>query len=174
MVVLRRLQRDCLPAGLRPVMPASLHLTLHFLGACRAEVARALCDAAARLATGARLPLRLQVRDWVLLPEPGRPRVVAAALGSDGSLHALHAELLARVGTIGTGLATAGGDGRRFLPHVTLARVAPEIRLEPLPPCPQPWLRFAHMGLYASEPAGAGSRYRALWTSSSGQASGQT
>ncbi len=169
LVLLRRLQRRLLPIELRQVRPESLHLTLLFLGSCTAVAVQALCRAAAGLSTPALLPLELEARDWLLLPSAARPRVVALRVADDRRLRAMHAELLPLLAVAG------GGDGSddAFLPHVTLARIGRAAFHEPPVALPRPRLRFSRLGLFVSERSDAGSRYRALWTSS-GQASGQT
>ena len=104
--------------AVRWVDPASVHLTLQFLGAVpedRVEEVRAAVAAAA--AGGS--PLRLEVAGAIAFPGPRRPRVIGS--GVRGDLPGL----AALVTDLGRELAPLGypPEDRPFHPHLTLARV---------------------------------------------------
>lgn len=106
-----------LEPGLRPVGADGLHVTLCFLGSLPLEAARevgAVCDA---LPDGPIHGLALGPAVWL----PRRhPRVLAVTLMDPaGRLGALQARLARSL--VSRGLFES--EGRRFLPHVTAARV---------------------------------------------------
>jgi 2'-5' RNA ligase len=143
-------------AALRPVADADLHVTLAFLG----ERSQAEARAVARVLAGVARPvggLALGAPRW--LP-PRRPRVLAVELAdADGALTALHYGL---VGALGDAIAFRP-ERRRFLPHVTVARVrsAPaEVELVP-PGGPAPFAAPA-LTLFRSRLSPGGARYEAL------------
>lgn len=120
--------------ALRPVPTASLHMTLCFLGVRPVAEIDAIGAAVETVARGAALgPLAASEAVW--LPSR-RPRALAVALrDADGALGALQARLADAL--------VAGGwyarERRRFLPHVTVARVRDAVRLGapaavPIPP----------------------------------------
>lgn len=107
------------PAGARPVAPAKLHLTLHFLGSQPVERIPALRAALA----GPLAPFTLTLEHaevWpngVALLAPAQPPALLA------ELHAAQADALRALGL--------SVEHRRYRPHLTLARdargaVAPE------------------------------------------------
>ena len=109
-------------AGMRQVVMANLHVTLHFLGsvdASRLDEVRALAS---------RLPpdrLSIPVRELTGFPKPARARVLVARLDdAEEHLLAWQAELAERWPT---------GETRRFDPHVTVARSRQPVRLPELP-----------------------------------------
>jgi 2'-5' RNA ligase len=104
--------------GVRPVSDASMHLTLKFLGEIpRGDVARAM-RLVQEAAAGAEM-LESEVGGLGAFPPGGRPRVVWAGMSDpDGTLARLHRRLDVDLKELGV-----RGDGRRYTPHVTLARV---------------------------------------------------
>jgi RNA 2',3'-cyclic 3'-phosphodiesterase len=144
--------------ALRAVALESLHLTLAFLGH------RALSDveplaALVRELDGAPAPLRLGETLWL---SPRRPSVLAVALEDpSGGLGRLQR-------AVSTGAAEAVGwvpERRRFLPHVTGARVrrgyAP--RRSGVPPPPAATFTARTVTLYRSHLGGRGpARYEPL------------
>jgi 2'-5' RNA ligase len=147
--------------GTRLQRPEAMHVTLCFLGGQPAANVGAIADAMRR-AVDARSAVTLTAVAAIWLP-PRRPRVAAAQLAdATGELAALQASL-----------ATALADGawfsperRRFLPHVTVARVGR--RGPPHPPelAPPPAVSAtAHsVSLYCSHTGPAGARYEPLAT----------
>ena len=140
---------------LRLVPRESLHVTLAFLGE-RDEgdvpVIGGLLDGLARPVDG----LSLSRARW--LPNPKRARVLAVEL-ADGELAALQAELVdALAASIGF-----EAERRRFLPHVTVARVrnrAPSGELPELPYAGE--FCATYLTLFRSRLSPKGASYEAL------------
>jgi len=103
---------------LRWTGPQDWHLTLAFLGEVSESV---LGDLTARLGRAAsRHPVqRLSVRGGGAFPRPSRASVLWAGLASDGDLNALAASVAAGARRAG---AAPPDEGRRYRPHLTLAR----------------------------------------------------
>jgi 2'-5' RNA ligase len=140
---------------LRPVPRESLHVTLAFLGERdegEVPVVGALVEQLARPVGG----LTLERARW--LP-PRRPRVLAVELGGAEALVELQAAVAA-------GLAGAIGfvpEKRRFLPHVTVARVrrrAPSGELPELPYAGE--FAATALTLFRSRLSPKGARYETL------------
>ena len=155
--------------GLRLIDPAALHVTLCFLGWRVEREVQPILQACARVAWIP--PASLVVDDALWLP-PRRPRVLAVRLRDDGGRLARgQAELSEAL--------QAGGwytpEVRPFLAHVTVARVAREVRRAPATaPAAPPELSFeaARVTLYRSRLSSAGARYEALGTVVLGSARG--
>jgi 2'-5' RNA ligase len=98
------------------VAPASVHLTLEFLGeVADADVAR-VRDALGSLRGAPRVEARLgRVGAF---PGPGRARVLWVGLESQGALEAL----ARRVRDLTAALGLPRGDSKPFVAHLTLAR----------------------------------------------------
>jgi RNA 2',3'-cyclic 3'-phosphodiesterase len=113
-------------SNLRAVPPASLHVTLCFLG-WRFEPELGDIVAACEVVR-ARPPAGLSIEGAVWLP-PRRPRVLALKLADDGGRLAEVQASLSRV-------LEAGGwytpESRPFLAHVTVARVSRGARIRPV------------------------------------------
>jgi len=140
---------------LRPVPRESLHVTLAFLGErdeSDVPVIAALVDELARPAEG----LTLERARW--LP-PRRPRVLAVELGAAEALVELQAAVVAGLeGAIGY-----VGERRRFLPHVTVARVRGRAPSGELPELPYAGAFAATaLTLFRSRLSPKGARYEAL------------
>jgi len=146
------------PPEVRRVPAENLHVTLAFLGSRsgdEAAAARGLLPALAR-------PLgELRTAAALWLP-PRRPGVLSVALVADASLAALHGELVAA-------LADAIGfapERRGFRPHVTVGRVARDVRIDTrhalAPPAPQLSFPARSLVLYRSRTAPDGARYERL------------
>lgn len=105
----------------RWVEPRNLHVTLHFLGETRADVAAAVAEALAP--AGVRPPFRAALGPAGLFPAHGPPRVVWLGV-RDGS-----AQLAALQQAVGRRLAPWHGllgyrpDRRPYRPHLTIGRV---------------------------------------------------
>ena len=112
-----RLWRACCDVpGARWIEPGQMHLTLRFVGEVDELVSRDIEQALDEV-RGA--PFELEVRGVGHFPPRGEPRVLWAGLGRSEALVALQKRVDAAV--------ERGGvprDGRRFSPHVTLARLA--------------------------------------------------
>jgi 2'-5' RNA ligase len=144
---------------LRLVAPASLHVTLAFLGSRSVSeldpIAAAVADASGGLSAA-----RLRVAGVKPVP-PRRPRLFAFDLDDlDGRAAAVHA-------AVSDALASGGyykPERRPFWPHVTFARVRRGVRrVEPiaLPP-PETTFTAKRVTLYRSHLSPRGARYEAL------------
>jgi len=100
--------------GARWIDPENYHVTLRFIGDVDDVVAHEVASLLGRVRRGA---FELQVED--LLSFGGRkPRAVVAALESAQALMELQAELERLMQRVGL-----EPEGRRYIPHVTLARL---------------------------------------------------
>jgi 2'-5' RNA ligase len=118
---LRELQAQLKAGSSAPVKwvdPANIHLTLKFLGNVAAgrinEISLAMTEAARGTS-----PLSLEVKELGVFPNPRRVQIVWVGLGGE-------VDKLARLQQrIESGLEKLGfpPEGRRFTPHLTLARV---------------------------------------------------
>jgi 2'-5' RNA ligase len=138
--------------GLRVLDPASLHVTLAFLGSRPAEEAEAIGEAAA--ACAAPVPdLRLGGAAWL-----GRRSALAVdvvdAAGACARLQAAVQDALVALGAYEP-------EARPFRPHVTVARVRRGARVARAVPDPPTVGAFAGVALtlYASRLSPAGARY---------------
>lgn len=141
--------------GLRPLAPEALHLTLCFLGWHPAGEIEAIGTACGIVAPGRAVELSLGDCAW--LPAR-RPRVLAVQL-RDATAQ------LARLQSALSDALRRGGwyapEPRRFLAHVTVARVAKggPVRRWHLPPPPELAFRGSVVTLYRSAPGPGGARY---------------
>lgn len=146
--------------GLRSVGPESLHVTLCFLGGQPASEAGAILAACEAVAAHFPAP-RLSLGRPVWLPRR-RPRVLAVELEDPhDSLADLQTELSDRLSAAGWYEA----ERRRFLPHVTVARVRPSALPDPpsaLPDPPRAEFTGPRVTLYRSHLGPGGARYGAL------------
>lgn len=107
------------PRGVRPVRPAQLHLTLHFLGDVEDDRLAALQDA---LATVRHQPFTIAIRGTGVFPPRGRPSVLWAGVAESPPLVELHAGIGAALEACGLEV-----ERRPYAPHVTLARLTPAV-----------------------------------------------
>jgi RNA 2',3'-cyclic 3'-phosphodiesterase len=113
------LKRAAGPAGraLRFGDPATVHLTLRFLGDVAEEQVDGVAAAVTAAAAGSP-PLALELRGAGAFPSPHRARVVWLGLAGDlAPLAALATALERRLATLGI-----PPEGRPFTPHLTVAR----------------------------------------------------
>ena len=146
--------------GARGLEPESLHVTLCFLGEHLLQDVPEIARACRVLACQPRVMLTLGPVLW--LPDK-RPRALAVGLEDDNPA-------LGRLQSTLSRALQAGGwyrpQRRRFLGHVTVARIAAGTAL-PVPAVPMPSpLRFisAAVTLYRSHLAAGGARYQPLET----------
>ena len=121
--------------GLRPVRPATLHLTLRFLGDLSAADRVAAGEVLAGLATGVR-PFRVHLAGLGTFPPRRRPKVVWLGVEQGAN------RLVALARSLERGLAAAGFPpaDAPFHPHLTLGRFREPSRdpagLPEFPPMP--------------------------------------
>ena len=137
-------------AGWRRIPTANHHLTLSFLGD---QLPATLSALAERLRNEVpRRPCRGHA--LALAPFPtAAASLLALELLPDTALQALHAAVVGCVAAAGILC-----EGSEFRPHISLARGAGELRVEPIALD----LSFNELCLYQSIPTPAGSRYRRL------------
>jgi 2'-5' RNA ligase len=142
----------------RPLPPASLHVTLAFLGATD-ELLLPDVVAALRGVDGEPAP-RLALAGALLLP-PRRAQVLCAALEDpDGTLAALQSRVASALAATGA----YAPEARPFRPHVTVGRLRPRARSpREFAFAPEP-LEFAGSAvtLFSSHTSPQGARYEAL------------
>lgn len=107
------------PRGVRPVRPAQLHLTLHFLGDVEDESHSVLHEALAGVCHD---PFTIAVRGTGVFPPRGRPTVLWAGVADSALLATLHATIAAAIQACGLPV-----EHRPYMPHVTLARLTPAV-----------------------------------------------
>ena len=144
--------------GIRPLSPADLHLTLHFMGMADIGTVKAVLSPVAAPTFIAKLTVPGQFFSR------GHPRTLFVGIAPDAPLRELHA-------LVGRQLEAAGFalDTKPFVPHITLARlgegasadtIAAFLKQRPAPEArPVDCREFA---LYASDTLPEGARYRVL------------
>ena len=116
------LQRNPALARLRWVRPDGIHLTLKFLGETPPERRAEIEGAVGRAVPGVP-PFELHLGRLGTFGNPKSPLVLWVDVGGDvETLAKLHSQVEAELGPLGF-----PGEGRRFSPHLTLARVPPEL-----------------------------------------------
>jgi RNA 2',3'-cyclic 3'-phosphodiesterase len=107
------------PRGVRPVRPAQMHLTLHFLGDVEDDDCAALIDALAQVRQE---PFAIALGGTGVFPPRGRPTVLWAGVGDSATLSSLHHGVGAAIEACGLAV-----ERRPYVPHVTLARLMPAV-----------------------------------------------
>jgi RNA 2',3'-cyclic 3'-phosphodiesterase len=144
--------------ALRAVPPTSLHVTLCFLGWCSASEVDPIARACETLAGDAAPELRIAGPVW--LP-PRRPGVLAVRLSEAATVLAdLQRQLADRLAQGGWYVL----ESRRFLPHVTVARVRKggRVRGRALPALPGEPFTATRVTLYRSRLVPGGPLYQPL------------
>jgi 2'-5' RNA ligase len=145
-------------SALRPVPAERLHLTLVFLGARGEEEAEGIGELVTACADG---PVHAELGDALWL-SPRRPHVLTVALRDPAGRIG---ELQARVQDALVSGAGHEAERRRYLPHVTVARVRRDARLRPgdvaLPEVPRASFALEALTLYRSR-LGSSPVYEAL------------
>ena len=121
-----RLQPQLSRQPLRWIAPENFHITLAFLG----DIAEADVDRLQGLAEQVALnhtetPLRFSRLSW--LPSPHKPKVLVVEPEPEPALEKLQAELVQCCREKGFKV-----DGKRFRPHITLARTKGKLGVMPL------------------------------------------
>jgi RNA 2',3'-cyclic 3'-phosphodiesterase len=102
----------------RWLAPATYHVTVKFLGWCRAETIDAVADGVRRALEGVD-PLRFQTARLGAFPKPEKATVVWAGVeDSGGKLAAIAEKIDAEMTALGF-----APESRRFHPHVTIGRL---------------------------------------------------
>ena len=113
-------QRGAEPArGVRPMQPAQLHLTLHFLGDVEDD---SRLDLQERLAGLRQAAFMITIRGTGVFPPRGRPSVLWAGVVESQPLVELHAAVASALESCGLDV-----EHRPYVPHVTLARLSPAV-----------------------------------------------
>jgi 2'-5' RNA ligase len=147
--------------ALRPVPADRLHLTLVFLGTRDGDEAERIGELVTACADGAGGPVLAELGD-VLWLSPRRPHVLTVGLRDPAGRIG---ELQARVQRALVSGAGHEAERRRYLPHVTVARVRKGARVRPaevaLPAVPRASFALDALTLYRSH-GGPSPRYEAL------------
>lgn len=145
-------------AGVRPVRRADLHITLHFLG----DASAAAVEAALATVEADRFACRLGETGHFALR--GGRRVLWVGIEAPPALQALH-------DAVGRALAPTGfePERRRYRPHITLARLAPEAPARVVAAfeagrAPGRIFDCECFALYSSRTEASGARYRVIRT----------
>lgn len=152
------LARIPVPAPLRPLQRADLHLTLAFLGGLSPEQRTRLEHELAGLPAGVP-PLR--GAGLVYWPNASRVRVLVATFESNDAISNLLAQIKLKLPDLGLPV-----EHRPFRPHITLARPArgKPAQASSLPSAEAPRTAgFAGLGLYARSDTPGALRYQTLW-----------
>jgi 2'-5' RNA ligase len=115
--LIARLKGQC--PGARWVRPEGIHVTLKFIGNTDPENFDSICAALAAIRS--EQPVGMEFRGCGFFPSERRPRVVWCGVEASANLAKL-------AGDIDEALVPLGipRDSRKFLPHLTLARLEPE------------------------------------------------
>jgi 2'-5' RNA ligase len=107
------------PKTVRWTRPASIHLTLQFLGEVAPGKVEAISDAL-RGACAGQPPFRLELKGLGVFPNPGRPRVVWVGVDEpSGALVALKKGVTQALAPLGF-----EAEKRAYTPHLTIGRAA--------------------------------------------------
>lgn len=125
--VIARLKPTC--RGARWVRPESMHLTLKFIGhAVKDDDTQRLAGLRAALAKiHSDGPVKLRFRGVGFFPNERRPRVVWCGVEASPNLAQIAADVDRAAETLGI-----PREERKFVPHLTLARIEPPRGSEPL------------------------------------------
>ena len=112
--------QSVIPAGVRWVNPAGIHLTLKFLGDTEAGLVTPLLAALGEAAAaGDTIPFPLHLDGLGVFPNPREPRVIYAGVGGDlDSLAQVQRQVEQAIVRLGF-----PREKRPFRPHLTLGRV---------------------------------------------------
>lgn len=104
--------------GFRPVKPQNIHLTMKFLGDASVEQLNQVRQGLEKC-TLSTIPFLIEIKGIGAFPTWERPRVVWAGIQAPEALQTLYAQIDQE--TLAAGFPS---EGKRFSPHLTLARVA--------------------------------------------------
>jgi len=97
--------------------PATIHLTLRFLGDLEESILPSVIEAVERAAAGI-APFEMATSGIGAFPSPARPRVLWSGIDAPDALYELHAALEDELKALGF-----ARERRSFRPHVTLGRL---------------------------------------------------
>lgn len=143
--------------GLRLMRPEQLHVTLAFIGAAEAGAGEAARDVVRAVPPD--LGGTVTLDGYLLLPSPGRARVIA--LGFDdagGAFAALFEHVMG--GLERTGVMQR--EKRPFRPHLTIARLRVPAKLRPMAECDPVPYPVESLCLYRSDLRPSGAEYKVL------------
>jgi len=133
-----------------------LHVTLKFLGDVDESKVEEISNLLGKLAHGYS-PFNMGILDFGGFPDLKHPRVLYVGLSRNSRLSKFQNELERGLYSLGF-----KKEDRRFIPHITVARVKKRIHLKETLPITQSIFDITHIGLIKSELRPEGSVYTPL------------
>jgi 2'-5' RNA ligase len=133
-----------------------LHVTLKFLGDVDESKVYEISNMLDKL-VHSYSPFKLEFSDFGGFPDLKHPGVLYVGLSRNSELSKFHSELDQYLSKIGF-----EKESRRFIPHITLARVKKRIHIRETLPITQSIFNITHIGLIKSELGPEGSVYTPL------------
>ena len=130
-----------------------LHITLKFLGDVDEHKTDEILDSLGNLVEGYSV-FNVNISDFGGFPNLKNPRVLYAGLSHNSELSKFHYEMDKSLSKIGF-----EKESRRFIPHITLARVKKRVHIKETPPITQSSFDITQVGLIESELRSKGSVY---------------
>ncbi len=130
-----------------------LHVTLKFLGDVNESKIDEISNLLEKL-THCYSPFNLSISDFGGFPNLKNPRVLYIGLSHNNELSKFQNELERNLHNLGF-----AKEDRRFVPHITLARVKKRIHLREVPPITRSIFNITQIGLITSELRPEGSVY---------------
>ena len=130
-----------------------LHVTLKFLGDVDESKVEEISNLLGKLAHGYS-PFNMSILDFGGFPDLKHPRVLYIGLSSNSELSKFHSELEQELSGFGF-----KEEDRRFIPHITVARVKKRIHIKETLPITQSIFDITQIGLIKSELRPKGSVY---------------
>ncbi len=130
-----------------------LHVTLKFLGDVDESKVDEISNMLDKL-VHSYSPFKLELSDFGGFPDLKYPRVLYVGLSGNSELSKFHSELDQYLSKIGF-----EKESRKFIPHVTLAKVKNRVHIKETLPITQSIFNITQIGLIKSEPRSEGSVY---------------
>jgi 2'-5' RNA ligase len=130
-----------------------LHVTLKFLGDVDESKVDEISNMLGKL-VHSYSPFKLHLSDFGGFPDLKYPRVLYVGLSGNSELSKFYSELDQYLSKIGF-----EKENRKFIPHVTLARVKKKVHIKETLPLTQSTFDITHIGLIKSELRPEGSVY---------------